>query len=81
MEPNVFLGYLMWGNIGVLSSFEHEQYPSNSVDQNKTYYLNEGIGFLVGFGRAMQYPLHVSKDMVWSPMYFWDTLRRAFHVH
>jgi len=27
MEPNVFLGYLVWGIIGVLNSFGHEEYP------------------------------------------------------
>jgi hypothetical protein len=32
MEPNVFLGYHARGIIDVLSSFDHEQYPSNSVD-------------------------------------------------
>jgi hypothetical protein len=28
MEPNVFLGCLERGTVGVLSSFGHEQYPS-----------------------------------------------------
>ncbi len=32
MEPNVFMGYLIWGIASVLCSFEHEQYPSNNVD-------------------------------------------------
>jgi len=32
MEPNVFLGYLVRGITNVLSSFGHEQYPSNSVN-------------------------------------------------
>jgi hypothetical protein len=43
---------------GVLCSFEHEQYPSNSVNPwcLITKYLNEDIGFLVGFGRATQHP-------------------------
>jgi hypothetical protein len=36
MKPNVFLGYLAWGIISVLSSFGHEQYPSNSLDQNNS---------------------------------------------
>jgi hypothetical protein len=26
MEPNVFLGYLVWAIVGVLNSFGHEQY-------------------------------------------------------
>ncbi len=58
MQPNVFLGYLARGIIGVLNSFVHEQYPSNKVDPwcLITKYPNEDIGFLVGFGRAMQYP-------------------------
>ncbi len=32
MQPNVFLGYLVRAIVGVLSSFGHEQYPSNSVN-------------------------------------------------
>jgi hypothetical protein len=42
------------GNCSVLCHFEHEQYPSNSVDPWCLIieYSNEGIGFLVGFGRA-----------------------------
>jgi len=58
MEPNVFLGYLAKGIANVLSSFGNEQYPLNSVDQWCLIieYLNEGIGFFVGFGRATQYP-------------------------
>jgi hypothetical protein len=58
MEPNVFLGYLVWGVGGVLNSFGHEQYPSkNGVDPwcLITKYSNEGIGFLVNFGRVTQY--------------------------
>jgi hypothetical protein len=53
--PNVFLKYLVWDIVGVLSSFGHEQYPSKR-DVNLwcliIEYLNEGIGFLVGFGRV-----------------------------
>jgi hypothetical protein len=30
MEPNVFMGYLVWGIVGVLSSFGHEKYPFKS---------------------------------------------------
>jgi hypothetical protein len=54
MEPNVF-----WGQPrrigGVLCSFEDEHYPSNSVDPWCLIieYPNEGISFLVGFGRVM----------------------------
>ncbi len=59
MVPNVFLRYPTMGIAGVLNSFGHAQYPSKS-DVNPCCliieYLNEGIGFLVGFGRAMQYP-------------------------
>jgi hypothetical protein len=32
MEPNVFLGQLMRGSVGVLFCSEDEQYPSNSID-------------------------------------------------
>jgi hypothetical protein len=56
VEPNVFLGYHVRGNVGVLSSFGHEQYPSKNINPwcLFTKYPNEGIGFLVGFGRAMK---------------------------
>jgi len=49
----------MRGMVGVLSSFEHEQYPFKSnIDPwcLITKYPNEGIGFLVGFGRVTEYP-------------------------
>jgi hypothetical protein len=36
VEPNVFLGYLERGIVGVLNSFEYEKYPSNSLDQNNS---------------------------------------------
>ncbi len=36
VEPNVFLGYLKRGIVGVLSSLGHEQYPSDSLNQNKS---------------------------------------------
>jgi hypothetical protein len=36
MEPNVFMGYPIRDIVGVLSSFGHEQYLSNIVDQNKS---------------------------------------------
>jgi hypothetical protein len=71
MEPNVFMGQPMRGIAGVLCSFEDEQHPSNNIDPwcLITKYPNEGIHFLVGFGRATL-PLHMSKDMLWNPMYF-----------
>jgi len=59
MEPNVFLKYLVRGIACVLNSFRHEQYLYKSdiyLWCLSIEYLNEGIGFLVGFGRAMQYP-------------------------
>jgi hypothetical protein len=34
MEPNVFLGYPKRGIACLVSPFKHEQYPSNSLDQN-----------------------------------------------
>jgi hypothetical protein len=63
MEPNVFLGKLIWGIVGVLCSFEDEQYPSNSVDPWCLIieYPNEGIDFLIGFGMLMQYPYKFQK--------------------
>jgi hypothetical protein len=39
-----------------------------------TKYPNEGIVFFLGF-------VKVSKNMIWSPNYFWDTWRGVFHVH
>jgi hypothetical protein len=45
----------MRGITSVLCSFEDEQYTFNSVNPWCLIieYLNEGIGFLVGFGKAM----------------------------
>jgi hypothetical protein len=37
MQPNEFLGYLKRGIACLVSPFEHEQYPSNSMDQNIFY--------------------------------------------
>jgi hypothetical protein len=51
MEPNIFMGYPMWGIVGLLNCFGHEHYPfKNDIDLwcLITKYLNEGIGFLVG---------------------------------
>jgi hypothetical protein len=64
MESNVFLGYPAKGTIGVLSSFGHEKYHyKNNVDLWCLIikYLNEGIGFLLGFGRVTQYPVICQK--------------------
>jgi len=36
MEHNVFMGYLEKGIAGVLSSFGHEHYPSDSLNQNNS---------------------------------------------
>jgi hypothetical protein len=41
-----------------LSLSEHEQYPFNNLDQNNSArgvynVANEGIAFLLGFGKAM----------------------------
>jgi hypothetical protein len=54
MEPNVFMGPLMKGIIGVLCSFEDEQCTFNNIDPwcLITKYPNESIGFLVGFSKA-----------------------------
>jgi hypothetical protein len=54
MKPNVFLGYPTKGIVGVLNSFGHEHYPSNSINPwcLITKYPIEGIGFFVGFGRV-----------------------------
>jgi hypothetical protein len=54
MKANVFMGQPMKGIVNVLCSFEDEQYPSNSKNPWCLIieYLNEGIGFLVGFGRV-----------------------------
>jgi hypothetical protein len=61
MEPIVFLGQVIRGIVGVLCSFEHEQYPSNNVDPWCLIieYPKDNIVFFGGFGRAMQYPPHV----------------------
>ncbi len=54
MEPNVFPTYPKKGIAGVLSSFGHEQYPSNNINAwcLITKYPIEGIAFFVGFGRV-----------------------------
>jgi len=36
MEPNVFLGYPKRGITCLVSPSRHEQYPSNSLDQNNS---------------------------------------------
>ncbi len=36
MEPNIFLGYHEKGNAHSLNPSRHEQYPSNSLDQNNS---------------------------------------------
>ncbi len=55
MEPDVFLQQPMRGIVGILCSFEDEQYLSNSINPLCliTKYPIEGIGFLVGFGKVM----------------------------
>jgi hypothetical protein len=57
MKSNVFLKQHVKGIVGVLFSFEDEQYISNSIDPWCLIieYPNEGIGFLVGFGRVLRY--------------------------
>jgi len=53
----------MKGIAGVLCIFEHEQYPSSSVDPWCLIieYLNESIDFLIGFGMTMEYPYKFQK--------------------
>jgi hypothetical protein len=53
----------MKGIVGILCSFEDEQYLSNNINPCCliTEYPNEGISFLVGFGRVMQYPITCEK--------------------
>jgi hypothetical protein len=48
----------MKGIVGVLCSFEDEHYSSNSINPWCLIieYFNEGIHFLVDFGRVTQYP-------------------------
>jgi hypothetical protein len=56
MEPNVFLGYLVRGTVSVLNNFGHEQYPYKSNVNLWCLiieYLNEGIDFLVNFGKVI----------------------------
>jgi hypothetical protein len=80
MEPNVFLGYFERGIACVLSNFEHEQYPFDTLDQNN---LAHGVYSVAQwkywdpsrfwYGYAL--PFHVSKYMLWNLMYFWNTLK------
>ncbi len=55
MEPNVFLGYVKRGIVGVLNSFGHEHYPSDSLDQNN---LANGVYSVMHGG-------------YWDPSRFW----------
>ncbi len=57
MELNVFMGQPMRNIVGILCSFEDEQYPSNNIDPWCLIikYRNEGIGLLVSFEKAMQH--------------------------
>jgi hypothetical protein len=82
MQPNVFLGYLMKGIASLLSIFGHEQYPSNSVDLWCLIieYLNEGIGFFVGFGRATLY-LFTFQTICYEPNVFLGYYEGVLHVH
>jgi hypothetical protein len=57
MEPNVFMGYLEKGI---------PMWPNEGI----VVWPNEGFTFLLGFERAIQYPL---KDMIWNPNYFRGT--------
>jgi hypothetical protein len=74
----LFLEQLIRGIAGVLFSFEHEQYPSSSVNPwcLITKYPNDGIVFLGGFGRGMQYPPHV-KQYVMEPSVFMGYLEKG----
>ncbi len=67
-----------WDNLGVLCSFEDEQYPSNSVNPWCLIieYPNEGISVLIGFGRAMHTPSHV-KIYVMEPNVFLRYLEKG----
>jgi len=58
IEQNVFMGYPMKGLASVLNFFGHEQYLSNNINPwcLITKYPNEGINFLIGFGKVMQFP-------------------------
>jgi hypothetical protein len=40
------------------------------LEKGIVVWANEGIAFLLGFGKAVQYPL---KDMIWSPNCFRGT--------
>jgi hypothetical protein len=58
MKLKIFLRYFTWGIVGVLNSFGHVQNPSNNIDPWCLIikYPNEGIGFLVGFGKVTYTP-------------------------
>ncbi len=46
------------GSCKCINLFGHEQYPFNNIDPwcLITKYPNEGIDFLIGFGKVMQFP-------------------------
>ncbi len=60
MEPNVLLRYPERGFARSSNFFGHEQYPSDSLDQNNLTHgvykvPNEGIAFLLSFVKVTQY--------------------------
>jgi len=86
MEPKGFMGYPRRGSACELSNFGHEQYPSNSLNQNN---WTHGVCrlplirycFLSRFSYGYAIPFQVSIDMWWSPNFFWYTLREVLHMH
>ncbi len=58
MEPKGFMGYLEGGSACELSSYGHEDYPSNSLNQNNWAHgvcrlPQIGYYFFLGFGLIM----------------------------
>jgi len=61
MEPKGFLIYSKKGIAHASSNYKHEQYPSNSLNQNNlahgVYRIpHEGIASYISFGMTMKYP-------------------------
>ncbi len=82
MEPQGFMGYLERGNACEWNSFGHEQYHSNSPNQNNWahgVYILHQWGYSFWYGHAI--PLQVSIYKLWSPKDFLYTLREVLHMH
>ncbi len=86
MEPKGFMGCLERGNACELTSFGHEQYPSDSPNQNNWAHgvcklCQWGYCFLSRFWYGYAIPFQVSIYVWWSPKDLWYIVREVLHMH